>query len=75
MNNKFHKVLIINNLQKIKCQFSSLRFDIIEVLKPDVATVLTAECHANIDNLRIRRLKPPLHEVAKPKVETANVDF
>jgi hypothetical protein len=36
----------------------------IYVLKHGVAAVLTAECHASNANLRIRRLKSPLQEVA-----------
>jgi hypothetical protein len=40
---------------------------------PFVAAVLTAEYHANIENIHIRRLKPPLQKVAKPKVEIAEL--
>jgi hypothetical protein len=36
-------------------------------LQPAVAADLSAECHASTDNLRIRRLKPPLQEVEKAK--------
>jgi hypothetical protein len=55
---------------KIYHSYSNFRFGFIEILRPPVAAVLTAECHANIENPRIRRLKPPLQEVAKPKAET-----
>jgi hypothetical protein len=54
---------------------SNFRFGIIEVLKNGVAAVLTAECHAGLANLRIRRLKPPLHRVAKPKAAIAVILF
>jgi hypothetical protein len=48
-------------------RFSNFRFGIIEVLQPAVAADLSAECHAINTKLRIRRLKPPLQEVAKPQ--------
>jgi hypothetical protein len=48
---------------------SNFRFGIIEVLQHGVAAVFTAPCHANIDNLRIRRLKPPLHQVVKKEIQ------
>jgi hypothetical protein len=57
---------------------SNFRFGIIEVLQHGVAAVLTAECHANIDNLHIRRLKPPLHQVVKkrnPRVLNETLGF
>jgi hypothetical protein len=51
---------------------SSSRFGFIEVLRHGVASrFFRDECHANIANLRIRRINPPLHHVSKPKTETA----
>jgi hypothetical protein len=50
---------------------SNFHFGIDERFEHGVAAVLTAECHARLTNLRIRRLKPPLHRVSKPKAKIA----
>jgi hypothetical protein len=71
MNNEYRNLLIINYLQKTKKNISNFCFDIIEVLKPPVAAVLTAEYHASNAKLRIRRMNPPLQEAAKPKAKIA----
>jgi hypothetical protein len=61
--------------ENLKQRFRNFCFGVIEVFQPFVAAVLTAECHANHANLRIRRLKPPLQKVAEPKAEIANSDY